>query len=239
MDDSLYYLSINRQRGLIAELTSIANNVANIDTPGFQREGMVFSEFVVGAGQGDSLSMADLNARFISPEPATMRFTAGALDIAIEGDAYFAIEDAQGILLTRAGAFQRSEEGLLVTPRGDPVLDAGQAPIFLPADGGPIDIGRDGTISSGGVEQAVIGLFNAPAGSLTRFANTGFRAPEGIEPVLDARVTQGALEGSNVDPVLEIARMIEVTRAYERVQSLIQDEDDRIQNVISTLGRPI
>ncbi|MEM9147096.1 MAG: flagellar hook-basal body complex protein [Pseudomonadota bacterium] len=239
MDDSLYYLSLNRQRGLKAEMSAIANNIANIDTPGFRREGMVFSEFVVSSPEGESLSMADMNTRFISPDPASMRMTAAPLDLAIEGEGYFAIEDEQGFLLTRAGAFQRSEEGLLVTSRGESVLDSGQAPIFLPVEAGPIQISRDGTVSAGGVEQAQIGVFNAPPETMTRFANTGFRANDGIDPVANPRVLQGALEGSNVDAVLEIARMIEVSRAYERVQGLIQDEDDRIQNVIQTLGQPV
>lgn len=239
MDESLYYLSINRQRGLKAEMTAIANNVANIDTPGFRREGMVFSEFVVGGPRGESLSMADLSARFISPDPASLRISAAPLDVAIEGEGYFAVEDAQGVLLTRAGSFQRSAEGLMVTNRGERVLDAGQAPIFLPADAGPVEISVDGTISTGGVEQTRLGVFTAPAETMDRFANTGFRPREGIEPVEEPRMRQGALEGSNVDPVLEIARMIEVSRAYERVQGLIDDEDERINNVLQTLGQPV
>ncbi|GMG83642.1 flagellar hook-basal body complex protein [Paralimibaculum aggregatum] len=239
MDDSFYYLAVNRQSGLKAEMATIANNIANLDTPGFRREGMIFSEYVVAAERGDSVSMADLDARFASDRPGRQSITAGALDIAIEGEGFFVVEDPLGLRLTRAGAFQRSEEGLLVTSAGDTVLDAGLAPVFVPPEG-EIAIASDGTVSVDGQEQARIGIFTGPQEALTRSGDTGFLVPaEAITAVEAPKLRQGALEGSNVDPVLEIARMIEVSRAYEQAQQLIQDEDDRIREAIDRLGQPV
>ena len=240
MDDTLSYLAINRQRGLRAEFTAIATNIANLDTAGYRRQGLVFSEHVHASNDGQSLSMADLNVRFDSAMPGTVRLTGAELDLAIEGEGFFAVEVGGETLLTRAGGFQRSDQGLLVTPSGDPVLDAGQAPIFLPVDGGPVAVSPDGTMSAGGLEFARIGVFTAPAEALLRAGDTHFRPErDAILPVAEPRVAQGALEGSNVDAVAEIARMIEVGRAYDQVQGLIRDEDERIRETIRTLGEPV
>jgi flagellar basal-body rod protein FlgF len=239
VDDSLAILAINRQRGLRAELTTIANNIANLDTTGFRREGVLFAEHV-HAGGGESVSMADLQARFASAAPGEVTITGGALDIAIVGEGYFAVETDEGPMLTRAGHFLRSEAGALVTPDGAAVLDAGGTPIALPPEGGPITVGRDGTVSADGAELARIGVFTAPPEAMTRIGRTAFEvAGEGFEPVAEPELLHGALEGSNVDAIAEIARMIEVTRAYEAVQGLIRDDDERIREMIRTLGQPL
>ncbi len=238
MDDALYYLAINRQRGLRAEMLAIANNVANLDTAGFRREGVIFAEHVVGRDVGGSLSMADLDARFASTDQGRLTVTDSELDIAIEGPGFFAIETPEGPVLTRAGRFTRSPEGLLVTADGAPVLDAGQAPVFLPP-AGRVSIAGDGTLSVDGQEQARIGVFDAAPEGLRRAGMTGFRTDGEIVALAEPRLRAGAIEGSNVDAVTEIARMIEVSRAYERVQGLIEDEDERIRQAIDRLGRPI
>jgi len=237
MDNAFYYLAINRQRGLASEMAMIANNIANHDTPGFRRQGIVFSEVVHAAETGESVSMADTGAAFADRRPGEMRITGGALDVALEGRGYFTIEGEDGPLLTRAGAFQRNADGLMVTMAGREVLDDGGAPIFLPADVGPVEIAGDGTLSAGGVPIARLGVADAPPDSLTRVGDTAYESDAPLTPVEGAAVRQGALERSNVDPVLEIARMISVSRAYEQARSLIEDEDERIQNVIRTLGQ--
>lgn len=239
MDDALYYLAINRQSGLRSELGTIANNVANIDTTGFRKQGVIFQEFVDAAGSGQSLSMADLNLRYASALQGEVTVTGNALDLAVEGDGYFTIDDGEGVLLTRAGHFQRSETGLMVTPNGNPVLDTGGAPIFLPPDAGPITIAPDGTISADGQPIAQIAVVTARAEGLTRVGDTAFAAKDDPEPVAVPKLRQGALERSNVNPVEEIARMIEVSRAYEQVQGLIEDEDQRIRDSITTLGQAV
>lgn len=240
MDNALYYLTLNRQIGLSSELDLIANNVANLDTTGFRREGLAFTEFVVSNDTGESVSMADLGARFASDLPGNLTITNGALDIAIQGEGYFVVQTPQGQLLTRAGHFQRSEIGTLTTPNGDPVMDIGFAPILLPGEAKDVLIASDGTISAQGQPIAQIAIVDAPAELISRFGDTAFTvADDAFEPVENASVRQGALEQSNVDPVLEIARMIEVTRAYEMAQTMIDDENARVEDTIQTLGRAI
>lgn len=237
MDNALHYLALNRQVGLAAELGIVANNVANIDTTGFRREGLAFTEFVL-ASDGDSVSMADLGARFASQGPGEVSITNGRLDLAIEGDGYFVIEARDGPVLTRAGAFQTSQEGFLTTANGERLLDAGQAPIQLPPGAKDVLIATDGTVSVNGDPITQIALVDAPPELISRYGDTAFRVEaDAFDAVTDPKIRQGALERSNVDPVLEVARMIEVTRAYEMAQSLIENEDDRIRNTIQVLGR--
>ncbi len=238
MDNALYYLAINRQNGLASEMDMIANNIANLDTTGFRREGLAFTEFVVAAEQGESVSMADLGARFASTLPGTQSVTGGRFDLAIEGPGFFAVQNLDRVLLTRAGAFQLSQDGFLTNAVGDQVLDAGQAAIAIPLEAKDIVVSADGTVSANGQPIAQIALFDAPAEALNRFGDTAFEVdPGALQEVEGARIRQGSLEQSNVDPVLEIARMIEVSRAYEMAQSVVEDEDERIREAIQTLGR--
>lgn len=239
MDSPLSYLALNRQIGLAREMTAIANNVANLSTTGYRREGVVFAEFVRAAAPGDSLSMADLRGRFASDRPGEQTVTGGRLDIAIAGDGFFAIQSGGEALLTRAGAFQRSPEGLLVTPGGAPVLDDGGGPIFVPPESASLEVASDGTLSVDGAPVARIGVFTAPAETLSRVGGTAFRPAAGSTPVETPRLVQGALEGSNVDPIAEIARMIEVNRYYEQAQGLIEDTDERVLGTINRLGQVV
>jgi len=239
MDNALYYLALNRQVGLRAEMNAIANNLANADTTGFRKESTLFAEFVVAAPGGESVSMADGAVRFAADRPGQVAVTGARLDLAIEGDGFFLTEGDVGPLLTRAGGFQVSAEGFLVSSDGRRVLDAGQAPVFVPPDARTIEISPDGTFSADGIEQGRIGLFTAPSETLTRAGGAAFRPSDGVEPVADPRLRQGALERSNVDAIEEIARMMSVSRAYEQVQGLIRDEDERIRSSIQTLGEPV
>jgi len=239
MDNALYYLAINRQRGLATAMDTIANNVANITTTGFRREGLVFSEFVQAPDHGPSVSMADLRTHYPSPRAGELRVTGGRFDLAIQGEGFFQVEGAEGPLLTRAGAFQLSPEGFVVDPQGRRLLDSGAAPLFIPPDARSVTIAPDGSLSVDGRLQAELGVVDAPPETLVRVGDTAYRAREGVQPAQAPRIRQGALEGSNVDPVAEIARMIAVSRAYEQVQGLIEDEDERIRRTIETLGQPV
>lgn len=240
MDNALYYLTLNRQMGLSSELSLIANNIANLDTTGFRREGLSFTEYVVAREGGESVSMADLGVRFASEIPGAHNVTGGRFDFAIEGDGYFLLDTEDGPVLTRAGAFQLSETGALVTPNGDPVLDIGEAPIVLPIEAKEILVAQDGTISVNGDAVGQIALVTAERTQLTRYGDTAFKViDDAFAPVVAPKMRQGSLEQSNVDAVVEIARMIEVTRAYEFAQTMIDDENDRIQDAVQTLGQAI
>lgn len=235
--DASGYVTLSRQSGLLNQMDAIANNIANASTDGFRREGVVFSEYIRTAGEAPSLSMGYGNARVVDLEQAGMSRTGGAFDLGIEGPGFFLIATPQGQQLTRAGAFAPGPDGTLLTADGNQVLDAGGAAIFVPPDARDVVIGRDGTISADGEPIGRIGLWQpVDPLSLTHQSGTRFSA-DAVEPAEGGQIMQGFLEGSNVDPLREVASMIQVQRAYELGQSFMDREDERARNVIQTLGR--
>lgn len=235
--DAAGYATLNRQSGLMREMGVVANNIANASTTGFRREGVVFSEYVAALDQGPSLSMAHASGRHVDLTQSTLSQTGGQFDLAIQGDGFFLVDTPQGERLTRAGSFIPSPEGELMTPDGFRLLDAGGAPVFVPPQTKGVAIAQDGTMSADGQPVAQIGLWQ-PADPLSLRHQTGtLFSADGVEPVEEAMILQGMLEESNVDPVSEIARMIEVQRAYELGQKFLDAEDERVRGVISTLGR--
>jgi flagellar basal-body rod protein FlgF len=237
--DNAIYATLTRQSGLLREMQAVANNIANISTNGFRKEGVIFSEHVAALGGDEpSLSMAEALGRVVNQRQGPLAQTGGAFDLAIEGEGYFLIETPQGNQLTRAGSFTQSPEGELVTLDGYRLLDLGGAPVFLPADARGVAVAQDGTVSADGRPLAQIGLFlPADATGLIHVGGTRFAAEGGVDPFETGTILQGFLEESNVDPVSEITRMIEVQRAYEMGQTFLDREDERIRGVISTLSR--
>jgi len=238
--DNAGYTTLTRQSGLLAEMRAVANNIANASTTGFRREGLIFSEFVQALAQGDpSISMATANVRDTRLDQAQLTQTGGTFDLAIEGEGFFMIEGPDGAMLTRAGAFTPSPAGELVTLDGYRLLDGGGAPVFVPADTAAIAIAPDGTLSADGQPLAEIGLWLPDDPNDMRHRDgVRFEVPGGAQPVVEgAAILQGFLEGSNVDPIGELARMIEIQRAYEQGQAFLERDDERIRAVIQALGK--
>lgn len=229
------YTTLTRQSGLMREMQVIANNIANSATTGYRQEGLIFAEHVVRMDKGPSLSMATAGVRDTSMLQGALTQTAGTLDFAIEGDGFFLIETPAGERLTRAGSFSVSAEGDMVTNDGFLVLDAGGAPVFIPPDATELNVSIDGTISFDGRPLAQIGLVQ-PLDRIGLIREDGvmFRADAGYEPAPDGRILQGFLEGANVDPISQIARMVEVQRAYEMGQSFLDTENQRIRSALQT-----
>ncbi|MFN3644489.1 MAG: flagellar hook-basal body complex protein [Gemmobacter sp.] len=236
--DNAIYAALTRQTGLAREMQVVANNIANISTTGFRREGVIFAEHVRRLDADPSLSMARASARHVDLTEGAPEPTGGAFDLAIRGPGFFLVLTPAGERLTRAGHFTPDAEGTLVTPEGHALLDAGGAPVIVPPAAGPVSIGADGTLSADGQPLAKVGVWQpADATTLRHAAGTLFDA-EGFEPVEEpGAILQGHLEGSNVNPVAELARMIAVSRAYEAGQALLDREDQRIRTVIEALGR--
>lgn len=232
------YTTLTRQSGLLREMAQVANNLANLSTTGYRREGMIFSEFIRDVGPGEaSLSMATPGGRIVSPVQGALTETGGRFDFAIEGDGFFLVATPDGERLTRSGAFALSPAGDLVTPDGHLVLDAGGAPVFVPPDARTVSLAADGTLSADGAAVSQVGLWRPTDPlELTRVAGTLFSTRSGVEPVPDGVMLQGFVEDSNVNPVAEITRMIEVQRAYELGQGFLDREDERIRSVLRAVA---
>ena len=159
--------------------------------------------------------------------------TGNKLDIAIKGEGYLVVETPNGDRYTRAGRMQANPDGQLVTQHGHPVLSDAGAPFFFGPEDEVIDIGKDGTVST---NNGVLGKLR-----LVRFDNEQNLTPEagGLlstdqlpQDVEDPHVVQGAIEGSNVEPILELTRMIDVHRAYDSVRRFIDGEDQRQRKLL-------
>lgn len=236
--DNPSYVTLARQTGLLKNLDVISNNIANMSTTGFRREGVVFTEVVERLSVlGGSSSQAGARARQTDFGQAALRATGGAFDLAIEGEGFFLVETEQGPALTRAGAFVRNAEGDITTPDGRRLLDEGEAPVFIPADAREVAIATDGTISADGqpIGRIAVVTVDDPS-SLTRRHGGIFTTDEPFAPAENASIFHGFVEGSNVDPVRELTRMIQVQRAYEMGQSFLSNEDERMRQVVRVIG---
>ncbi|PIE12430.1 MAG: flagellar basal-body rod protein FlgF [Rhodobacterales bacterium] len=236
--DNTGYVTLTRQSGLMREMRVVANNIANSATTGYRQEGLVFAEHVKGVENGPSLSMATAKIRNTSMAQGTLTQTGGKLDLAIEGEGFFLVETPNGERLTRAGNFTANGEGDLVTNDGFRVLDGGGAPVFIPPDATDLAVSADGTVSTNGRPLTQIGIY-LPTDPLEMAREDGvmFRSDAGVEPTEGASIVQGFLESSNVNPVGQIARMIEVQRAYEMGQSFLDAENERMREALKTFVR--
>ena len=235
--DAAGYTALTRQSGLMREMQVVANNIANLSTTGFRREGVIFSGHVSRMGEGPSLSMARGNTRLVDLSQAGVSQTGGTFDLAIQGEGFFLIETPTGQALTRAGSFTPSAEGELVTPDGHRLLDQGGAPVFIPPNAGAVTVAQDGTVSANGQPLARLGLWGPTDPVALRHQSGTVFVADALQPLDGGIMLQGFVENSNVEPVSEIARMIEVQRAYEMGQKFMDAEDQRMRGVIQTLGK--
>ena len=233
------YVALSSQIALEKRLNTIADNVANASTIGFRATGVKFEDVVSGIND-KALSFVTSGDTYISDTNGPLRETGNPFDFAIKGDAWFGIETPAGTVMTRDGRFTLTENGELVTIEGYPVLDAGGAPIQLDPRNGPPRAGADGSLRQGDNLVGALGLFNFdPGPNFVRFGNSGIVPAGEPEPVvdrLDAGVVQGFLEESNVNPVLEITRLIMVQRAFENGAAMIRDTESSYDEAIKTLG---
>lgn len=233
------YIALSRQLSLRHEMDVVANNIANMNTPAYKAESIIFREFIEKPDPKQQLSFVqDFGmARNLIDGPASA--TGNPLDLAISGPGYFSVETPEGIRYTRHGRFQLDAQGQLVNGQGSPVLSANGAPITIPIDAGSLTIAADGTISGRAGQIGQIGLSEfGNQTALKRDAN-GLYNPENQQPqaATESRMLQGMLEQSNVQPILEMTRMIDIQRAYEAAQRLITSEHDQAMRAINKLVR--
>ncbi|MEN8658533.1 flagellar hook-basal body complex protein [Marivita sp.] len=230
------YVTLTRQSGLMREMEIIAHNIANSATAGFRQQGLVFSEYVQAIEGGDSLSMAAARVKKTSAAQGILTQTGNPLDLAIEGTGFFQIETPNGTRLTRAGAFNVDSVGDIVSSDGHRLLDIGGAPINVPPGEADVKVASDGTVSLGDQLLGQIGIVEPEAGAdLRREAGVLFETDAALRPSSAGLVLQGHLEGSNVDAIAQLTRMIEVQRAYEMGQKLLDMNHERSKNALQTL----
>ena len=244
MDNALY-VGLSRQIVLRREMDIVANNIANADTTGFKFESLMTKEV---AGPPAFTSQGPRPVKFVGADGVARDFGQGGLrrtdsplDLAIEGQGFFKVTTKAGERFTRDGRFRTDDTGRVTTQKGDPVADEGGGEITVdPTKPGEISISPDGVVSQGAERIGKVGVFNFP--SLSALEKTGDNLYQNASnqqatPAADAKVRQGMLESSNVNPILQITRMIEVNRAYEQVSTMMSAEADLSRNSVARLGR--
>ncbi|HEY8616900.1 flagellar basal-body rod protein FlgF [Phenylobacterium sp.] len=238
------YVGLSRQIVLRRELDIIANNIANADTAGFKVESLLqraepkAPAFTLQGPKPVKFVVADGVARDFGQ--GALRKTDAPLDIAIEGQGFFRVQSAEGERYTRDGRFRTDELGRLSTQGGSPVLDEGGGEITIDPELGPVLVAEDGTISQGGerIGKLAVVTFDDLSVLEKRGDNLYQNTSNGVpQAVAGARVRQGTLEGSNVRPILEITRMIEVQRAYESMARMMDSTADLSRRAVERMGR--
>ncbi len=233
------YVALSSQMALERRLTTIADNIANVNTAGFRASHVKFNDVLTNAG-GTKVNYVSKGAEYLSAQKGAIIQTGNPLDFAIKGNAWFSIETPSGPALTRDGRFSMTETGDLVSIEGFAVLDAGGGPIQLNAADGPPIAGSDGTLSQSGNRVATLGLFEAQTESgFLRVGNTAIipeQAPQPVIDRMDAGVVQGYVEQSNVNALSQITQMMMVSRAFENVTQLMRQSESSISDAIKTLG---
>jgi flagellar basal-body rod protein FlgF len=242
MDNSLL-VSLSHQLAAYRSMDAIANNLANVSTPAYQREEPTFQEYVMqvppAEGQTGAQTLSFVQDAGVVRDLSEGHFdsTGAPFDMAIHGKGYFAVQTAGGERYTRNGHFTLDPGGQIVTSNGDPVLGDG-GPITITPDDGDVHIAADGTVSgkTGTIGKIRVVDFANPR-ALTKEGASLFAA-NGQAPAsaADATIQSGMLESSNVSPVIEISHMIEVMRAYEATASLSQSHEDLLRQAIDKLG---
>lgn len=243
MDNALY-VGLSRQILLRREMDIIANNIANIDTTGFKVESLMQKSdpaepaVTLGGPRPVKFVAADGVARDFGQ--GALNTTGAPLDMAIEGQGFFQIQTPAGPRFTRDGRFTTDPTGRLVTQAGAPVLDAGGGEILIDSEKGQVAIGADGTMSQGSEQVGKVGVYSfANLGALEKTGDNLYRNASNLQPqpATEARVRQGMLEGSNVKSILEITRMVEVSRAYEQTARMMDSEADLSRRAVERMGR--
>ena len=237
-------IGLSRQTALRRQLDVIANNLANVNTPGFKAERMMFEEYLMPVANMEMARQRDGNMSYVQDLATIRDYAAGTLvqtenplDVAIQGDGWFVVDTENGERYTRNGAFSTNALGELITQDGSRVLSTGGA-ITFGADEVDISIARDGTVSTNqGVKgQLRVVQFETNA-NLTPDGDSTFATDAEPQPVFSPVVAQGMIERANVEPVRELTHMIQVTRAYESLASQMRRSDDLRRDAIDALAR--
>ncbi|TGY90015.1 flagellar basal-body rod protein FlgF [Marinicauda algicola] len=243
--DNAMMIGLARQQTLRQAMDISANNIANTSTTGFKAEQVLLeTDAATRARHSDGpgrLAFVDEWGVGRDFSQGALQGTGRPLDLAIEGEGFFALETEAGERFTRDGRFTLSAEGEIVAADGARLLDEGGFPIRLAPEGGEIEVRANGEVMQDGVPVARLALtrFEAP-GQLSKTGDNRYSAPEDAarETVLDPVVRQGFIEASNVRPVMELTRMMEISRTYASVTRMINQTDELGRKALERLGRP-
>jgi flagellar basal-body rod protein FlgF len=247
--DTALYVGLSRQMTLRRQLDIAANNMANVDTVGFKVESLMLQAAPMQANVPGVKGLMS-PVRYVVDDGVGRDFGQGGLeqtsntyDLGLEGDGFFTIQTANGPRYTRDGRFTVDSQNRLVTKAGDPVVNANGAGVTLDPTLSPPTIAKDGVISqtdSRGVTNAVGSISAVRFANLSGLQKTGdnlYTSDEVPQAARDVGIRQGMVERSNVQPMIEITSLIDITRAYERVTQMMASNQELSKSAVERLGR--
>jgi len=238
--DRMIYLSMAGAKATMQRQDALAHNLANASTAGFRAEMTAFRAVpVLGSGASTRVYAIESTPGY-NAEPGPEQATGRNLDVALKGNAWLAVQGLDGTeAYTRAGALDVDAEGLLITKTGRTVLGDG-GPITIPPNA-QVQIASDGTISAavGNNKPQMFGKLKlvTPETPLQRGEDGLFRAADGDLPAdPNARLQDGALEGSNVSAVETMIAMIAASRQFEQQMKMVHSAQEKEQTAAKLLS---
>ncbi len=237
MQSSLY-VGISAQVALQQRVDVIAQNVANGNTAAYRGTEAKFDTVLSDLG-AEPVAFVTSNGQIVKQTPGGLTKTDNPLNVAVRGNGWLSVASPQGPVYTRDGRMKMDAGGTLITLTGMPLLDAGGAQIQLDPTGGPPAIGADGGIKQGGRLIGALGLYSLPQEATLTRVEGGFASSIPGTAVVDFDtngVIQGYVEQSNVNPILEVTRLVYAQRAFEGVSAAIQSVETAFKSAIQTIG---
>lgn len=241
--DNTMMIGLSRQMTLRRSMDIAANNIANMETSGFKAEQLLLEDTAPReaktADGADDISYVQDWGVMRDFRDGAMTPTGRPLDLAIEGEGFFTVQGETGPLYTRDGRFVTDSAGQLSTADGKAVLDEGGSPIFLDVYGSEPVITKQGAVTVDGVEIGRVGVARFDDLSVLEKVGEGrFRAPDGTFPNGTAipAVRQGFVEESNVNSILELTNLMQISRTYQSVSKMIEDASELHRQAIRRLG---
>jgi len=234
---------------LIAQQRAVevtAGNMANTNTPGFRASRVQFSDWLSRQTNaqtppgGRTIAYTQDRATWREQRPGTLTHTGNPFDLALTADGYFTVATQRGPRLTRDGRFGLMPDGTLADGNGNAVLDTNGRPMQLSPTDTRVTIAGDGTVSSENGQLGKVGIVRPDDPMrLSAEGATLFDSASPTTAVTSPALVQGAVEDSNVQPVLELTRMLQLQRQFEFVAQFVQTEADRQQGAIDKILAPM
>jgi flagellar basal-body rod protein FlgF len=242
MDNTLL-INLSQQVEAMRTMDVIANNLANMSTPAYKRDEVQFQEYLApakpteGDGGQHMLSFTTESGVVRDLGSGPTQVTNAPYDFAVDGKGYFVVQTPQGDRYTRNGHFTLDPQGQLVTDNGNPVQGDGGAITITQLDG-DVHVAHDGTISGLNGQIGKLKVVDFPDDrQLLREGSSLYSTTQAPQPATGTTIEQGAFEGSNVVPVVEMSKMIEIMRAYQMTMSLTQSQEDLKRGAIDKLAQ--
>jgi flagellar basal-body rod protein FlgF len=234
-------IGLSRQSAMMREMSTIANNLANMNTTAYKSQSMLFDEFLMPVASENSpdktLSFVQDYGQMRNLADGELQTTGNPLDVAISGEGMFKVQTPQGIEYTRNGHLQLDNAGQLVTSNGYPVLTEAGTALTFANDEGQITIASDGTVTTDNGQRGKIALVTfANLQEMKASGDNLYTTTQAETPVDKPRMIQGSIEGSNVQSIVEMTNMIDVMRSYESASKLVDAADNMRRQAISQIG---